>query len=131
MLVNQEEIPPVLDKIAKIISEDSFEKMTISSFREFVIKLRAGYEDTNDILKYFQRIGMIQVINGMIYKVNVTEKSISVLGRPGKLTDEEKRWVKRNYHPGKKSIRELTKELNEKRKDEPISYRTIARVLTN
>ena len=127
MLVNQEEIPPVLDKIAKIISEDSFEKMTISSFREFVIKLRAGYEDTNDILKYFQRIGLIQVNNGMIYKVNVTEKVISVPGRPEKLTDEEKRWVKRNYQPGKKSIRELTKELNEKRKDEPISYGAIFR----
>jgi hypothetical protein len=131
MLVNQEEIPPVLDKIAKIISEDSFEKMTISSFREFVIKLRAGYEDTNDILKYFQRIGMIQVINGMIYKVNVTEKVVFVTGRPRKLTDEEKRWVKRNYQPGKKSIRELTKELNEKRKDEPISKDTIARALSN
>ena len=131
MLVNQEEIPPVLDKIAKILSEDSFDKMTISAFREFVIKLRAGYEDTNDILKYFQRIGKIQVSNGMIYKVNAIEKSISVPGRPEKLTDEEKRWVKRNYQPGKKSIRELAKELNEKRKDEPISHMTIARVLSN
>jgi hypothetical protein len=131
MLVNQEEIPPVLDKIAKIISEDSFDKMTISAFREFIIKLRAGYEDTNDILKYFQRIGLIQVNNGMIYKVKATERSLSVPGRPEKLTDEEKRWVKRNYQPGKTSIRVLTKELNEKRKDEHISHMTIARVLSN
>jgi hypothetical protein len=131
MLVNQEEIPPVLDKIAKIISEDSFDKMTISAFREFIIKLRAGYEDTNDILKYFQRIGLIQVNNGMIYKVKATERSLSVPGRPEKLTDEEKRWVKRNYQPGKTSIRVLTKELNDKRKDEHISHMTIARVLSN
>lgn len=131
MLVNQEEIPPVLDKIAKIISEDSFDKMTISAFREFIIKLRAGYEDTNDILKYFQRIGLIQVNNGMIYKVKATERSLSAPGRPEKLTDEEKRWVKRNYQPGKTSIRVLTKELNEKRKDEHISHMTIARVLSN
>jgi hypothetical protein len=131
MLVNQEEIPPVLDKIAKIISEESFDKMTISAFREFVIKLRAGYEDTNDILRYFQHIGMIQVINGMIYKVNVTEKVMSLPGRPGKLTDEEKRWVKRNYQLGKKSLRMLAKELSEKRKDEPIGKDAIARALSN
>jgi hypothetical protein len=131
MLGSQEEIPPVLDKIAKVISEETFDKMTISSFREIVIKLRAGYEDTNDILKYFQRIGLIQVSNGIIYKVKATERSLSVPGRPEKLTDEEKRWVKRNYQPGKKSIRELTKELNEKRKDGSVHYSTICRTLTN
>jgi hypothetical protein len=131
MLTPQEEIPPILDKIAKILEGEDFDKMTISSFREIVIKLRAGYEDTNDILKYFQRMGLIQINNGIIYKLNATEKTISLPGRPKKLTEAEEKWIKRNYQPGKTSIRTLTKELNEKRKDEPISYVTIFRALTN
>lgn len=128
MLVTPEEVPPVLDKIAKVIEDVDFDKMTISSFRDIVIKLRAGYEDTNDILKYFQKIGMIQITNGVIYKVGVTERQTSVPGRPKKLTDDEMRWIKRNYQPGKTSVRKLTIELNEKRKKEnkePISFQAI------
>ena len=131
MVFSNEKLPHMFNKIIEEINSIAQDKnkIGISDLKKIIINFRLTLDDVDFFIKYLQDNGIIERKGRIVYILNkpiTTEKKGP--GRPSKLTEEEKRYIKENYIPNEKGVRQLANKINEKRTNqnlEPICFKTI------
>lgn len=125
MVFSNEQLPHMFNKIIEEMNNtyNDTNKITIQNLKEIILRFRLTLDDVDFFIQYLQEHEIIQRKGRIIYILNKPNLNINKNkpGRPSKLSEEEKRWIKDNYIPGEFGVKKIAKTLNEKRND-PISH---------